>query len=513
MTIDVYFIETGIENEDSSVSTYIQQLWQALYWTLYIMSLLFIPFYKSYEEADGFYFKEKAYKSVKENLISYGIIILLIFLLCLYFIISSSISLTDVLAIMSSVSCTIGIIIVVILNGYGLIIIPKNYILLLNKDYEKKYLLWKASMNEDKVLDNSYKLIELRKKVWYIIKEEKNKEVISDNIEKIKEIWERIHIRETDIIFKSISNYSIEKDDEMRKYISQIEYASLIRLNKESKRLITKRLRLIYHQENNIKNYNNYIISREEEEEMIEFIVKNTYKYKVFYIYNKYFKFICNIIGIIITCFLSLVIFIAEITLFYKEINLNLIGIFIKLSENYILFLFFIIFPLIYYTYSTFYVLIKVRLKHYAICNSNTDNISMLYFSSILCYLVFPLFLNFLQVLKLKNKTSLELIIGYKSNLMFVTDILLKYSPIMLIFICLLTVFGVFSKVISYFGVDIYESHRFEEESFERCVSKGKDIIIKYMRMKKNRNEEGRGRGMIKINEKEVKDDIIDRLI
>ena len=65
----VFTILDTNDSKQISENDNIKVLWLSIYWIAYVMSYIFIPFFKSYETADGFSFKEKAWKSIKENII------------------------------------------------------------------------------------------------------------------------------------------------------------------------------------------------------------------------------------------------------------------------------------------------------------------------------------------------------------------------------------------------------------------------------------------------------------
>jgi hypothetical protein len=392
ITVDIFVTEEftkGNKNEEE-VKEFFVPLWTTLFWLLYLLSYIFIPFYKSYEESDGFYFKEKAIKSIKENLIIYGIIFLVIIVISFYLMIADDKKIIDIIAIISSLANAVGILIVIILNGYGLVEIPRTFYKKSNYKIQLKYLLWKITIIENQLVNNNHSLLSLRKVVNYLVKEEDRNYILKNHSSKINKIWERINISENKDIFKDIE-YTSNKDNEVSSFFDDLTYDSLLKLDTKSKRLINKRMKLLYNKQQISNKYSELIISKEEESEVISFLDKSSLYYKYYSIYNKYFRFIVNIILCIIFSILSLIIVFAEITLFYTDLNLNPIGLFLKTTDNYILFFIYITIPLVYFTVSTMFAFIKSRIKSYEVCKLNTDSISMLYLSGFMCFICFPL--------------------------------------------------------------------------------------------------------------------------
>ena len=173
---------------------------------------------------------------------------------------------------------------------------------------------------------------------------------------------------------------------------------------------------------------------------------------------------------------LSLILIFAEITLFYSGLNLNPIGLFLKTTDNYILFFIYITIPLVYFTFSTMFAFVKSSIKSYEVCKFNTDSISMLYLSGFMCFICFPLYLNFIQILKLKNPTYLEIILGAESNVMTFANKFFKYYPLILIIFCLFTLFNCFQRIAFTFGFESFET--LDDNEQELKSMEGRRLII-----------------------------------
>lgn len=141
-------------------------LWYTMYWISYVSSYLIIPLIKSYESAIGFTFKEKAYISLKENILYYGIYLFVVLVLIVYLSIKKELTSDNILAIVTSIGNAFGILIVIMLNGYGLIEIPKSFYKCAFIDNIIEYNLWKAGIINEEITDNTDDLKEFEK-VYY----------------------------------------------------------------------------------------------------------------------------------------------------------------------------------------------------------------------------------------------------------------------------------------------------------------------------------------------------------
>lgn len=333
----------------------------------------------------------------------------------------------------------------------------------------------------------------------------------------IQTIKSKLYIKETNDIFLNLniySSYSSSCDSrsyslcsnnnnelENKQLLNEFSYKKLKILNKNIKNLIIKKKKLTKNMSLVSKNYMKAIISTHYEKNIADYlsIIYNLelnddkslninsnnnkiYKlntYNFYYIYNKYLRLVLNITFFVLFIILSLIIFIAEITLFLFKINLNPIGLFLKLKFDYlVLSCIFILIPLIYLVICTVYALFKLKINYYEICKKNTDNVTALFFVGALCIVSFPICLNFIQILKLNKKTQLESILGEIGNIPLIGSEYQKYYPIILFILSLFTIFNYYQKIANYFGLQTYEGCNKEDK--ELFVYEGHRVLEKY---------------------------------
>lgn len=118
--------------------------WEILYWTIYVLSWLILPIIQEYELGDGFTFREKFLIAIKRNLMTYGIFMGLFLVLVVYLLVVKDLSTQNIIAVLTSLSNAWGILLIIILNGYGLVAFPRMILSLSNISNRAKYLEYRA---------------------------------------------------------------------------------------------------------------------------------------------------------------------------------------------------------------------------------------------------------------------------------------------------------------------------------------------------------------------------------
>lgn len=141
---DIFYTYSGKE-EDEIIKDILSIGYKFLYWTLFICSWIFVPLMQEYEDSGDFTKKRKLIRSIKNNLIFYGILAAVaITFLVVGIIISTSETFWTLLFNIMNCSYLIGLLLFYFLIGYSIINLPiKTFYKI---DYEKqiKYLEWRA---------------------------------------------------------------------------------------------------------------------------------------------------------------------------------------------------------------------------------------------------------------------------------------------------------------------------------------------------------------------------------
>ena len=205
--------------------------------------------------------------------------------------------------------------------------------------------------------------------------------------------------------------------------------------------------------------------------------------YKYYYLYIRQI-FIIFLIGIIILIEL-LIIFLEIIACFDIDLNLykwifydenkRLLSHFISISQ--VIFLFFLCF------YSLFQMKISFLCRMYG--NRQTDSLSILFITNIMCNIGFPICINFSQISK--NKSSKIYLIYGAGKLgkdehegKKIYEIILNFFPFELFLLIGLNFFNVFNKIGDCMG---FSSFTIKNEDTDKNIDDGKNALLKMNRI------------------------------
>ena len=142
---DIYYTYSGIE-EDEMIKDLLSVGYKFLYWTLFICSWIFVPLMQEYEDSGDFTKKKKFIRSIKNNMIFYGILgVIAITFLVFGFIYWGGIeALKSVVYNLMNCSYLIGLLLFYFLIGYSIINLPIKTFYKINYEKQIKYLEWRA---------------------------------------------------------------------------------------------------------------------------------------------------------------------------------------------------------------------------------------------------------------------------------------------------------------------------------------------------------------------------------
>ena len=141
---DIYYTYSGKE-EDEVIKDILSAGYKFLYWTLFICSWIFVPLMQEYEDSGDFTKKRKFIRSIKNNMIFYGILgAVAITFLVVGFIISTKETFFTLLFNLMNCSYLIGLLLFYFLIGYSIINLPFKTFYKLNYQKQIKYLEWRA---------------------------------------------------------------------------------------------------------------------------------------------------------------------------------------------------------------------------------------------------------------------------------------------------------------------------------------------------------------------------------
>lgn len=301
--------------------------------------------------------------------------------------------------------------------------------------------------------------------------------------EYMDQVLDKIHIEETEYLFEregranSVVSRSSKReiDENQKKFSREAKYEDIIVLNTESKRLLSEFRRLTYMIHENRENWLALNAKNDINLNLVKFYDTDSTQFKARRFYNTYLRTACYVILSIITIGLSLGIILSEITLFLN-INLNPISLLLKSTDSEIVSTIILAISLTYFTISTLYPIFSLRTSNYDICKYNTDNLTLLMFTTFLSIIGFPMCLNFIEILKLEDETYFEEIMGPTENIPFLGNDFTKYYPVFLLIVALITLLNIWQKISFYMGVVTFEGSNDEQKLI---VGEGEILIMK----------------------------------
>ena len=505
LPFDIYYTQTkkGKENGMKNITENILKYGYGItYWSLFILSWIFIPLLQSYESSGEFTKMEKLKSSLRENVIFYCILGVICIIILFISFLTKGFDYTLILA--KDFSLFFGILVFFFLLAYSLTKYPKTLYENLNLKRLVKYYEWRVNQFFEKLEEIKYDLISKFVRLRITInnlngkddhESKSNKNSINTNksndknnnsslqsdLSKTRQVKDYLTYMEKKYNdFEKISSQfgislSKEKEDDLKPII---KVEDLIELNRKINKKINDHLRLqcrirdcysnwailntvLFMNENDkieikdkkIKKNNNKKIEENNKNEnlIVEnekilsleeegFIpLENFSKFKLFY-YTR--------IKIFLTYVLFSLCIIAGLFILFGEILLlfdtNLLYKILSKINNIVLIHFVILIPLLFLICMSNYTLFKVKISSYIYMygHRQTNSVSLMIFSSYLSRIYFAICLNFVQTLnrfKSDEKSKFEIFFGIKQD-ESETNFMIRYCRFspIFLFICII---------------------------------------------------------------------------
>lgn len=186
----------------------------------------------------------------------------------------------------------------------------------------------------------------------------------------------------------------------------------------------------------------------------------------------------------VILIILSLITILSEITLF-TNLPLSVFGLLIEKFDNIYVMNTLCLIPICFMFLTSLYGLFKIKLSGYYSIHDNrhTDSTSLLFIANFMCRIGFPLCLNFVQMLKLKNvHTVIEGMMGQSPS---AGKDFLIFFPAILIILCLFNLFNLYGRFMNYLGFNTFGFKCAETDDKidegKEALNRGKENIILFL--------------------------------
>ncbi|XP_032243067.2 G-protein coupled receptor-associated protein LMBRD2 [Nematostella vectensis] len=489
-------------------------LWRVVYWSSQILSWLILPIMQSYSYAGDFTVRGKIKTALYENALWYGSYVIIFVVLLIYVIVRPDLELNgSQLAIIGiTASNTWGLLLLVLLMGYGLVEIPRNVWNAASLDYQLAHTYFKVSKlsveREEAEEQLADVLEEVRQASENIRYNDPLRECIDTIIKKCPEMSESMFSRGTDD-YVDYNDYLKETGNKIKEPFSEKNLIKLhqrviviVQTARRTQCQYNGQLDKAFGLEDIVRNAGN-----------VDRCFKSSFKKptgcckSISPILEWYWKiWLCPIflrLLAAILVLLSLALVWSEVTFFTTKPILSLFAILVNAAgKNYYYFYVELIcfFVIAYMCVCSYYTVFKMRLfnYYYFAPNHQTDPYSLLFSGLLLCRLTYALSLNFLAMIHLDGhvtgavervETSFTKFMGHMDVLSFVSKGFNLYYPMCVLLVCLATYFSLGTRCLNFLG---FQTFIIEDDMSIEYVNEGKDLVRRERRKRENLTGDGR---------------------
>jgi hypothetical protein len=161
----------------------------------------------------------------------------------------------------------------------------------------------------------------------------------------------------------------------------------------------------------------------------------------------------------------------------FTNLPLSIFGMLIEQSSSILALNILALLPLVFVFLTSLYGLFNLKLSGFYSMHNNrhTDSVSLLFLTSFMCRIGFPLCLNFVQILKIPNfTTSLESMMGVTDLVPVFGKSFSIFYPVILIIFFIFHLFDGYGKIMNFFG---FYSFGFTNPYHDDKVEEGLDIL------------------------------------
>ncbi|KAF7488421.1 LMBR1 domain-containing protein 2 [Sarcoptes scabiei] len=482
----------------------LRNLWKFIYWSSQILTWIILPILQSYSMSGEFTVLNKIKSSMKENAKYYLLFGVFFLIFMIYYVSKERITLESLKTFCTSASNTFGLFLLVVLMGYGLVDIPRNFLknYHCNHQFKLNYLYFKVGKTSEERYQANCHLEDLldELRMCYI------RIYMQSRYFYLKNNFEIILKKCPSLFQEDLSRLDLNNANEYTPSNSELCVKHLVCLNAKIKRAMQAIHRtevqysLLIQQAENleeiIKNLNSSYECDDETRissaqrwlrlniPRLEFLLKrkDIIVYKIFFLLFGY-------------CFaiFSIIIVWSEFTFSIKTLPISIFSLIIKiLRYDYFWIEIFSMLSIAYLACCCFYTIFKIRIfnYYYLAKHHQTDEYSLIFSGMLLCRLASPLCLNFLSLIhfdshvlseSIEEETSFTEIMGHMDIISFISDYGFIYLPFIMSIFCVATLFKIDSKIVSYFG---YEQYSLFDEISQELVREGEKLVKRESRKK-----------------------------
>ncbi|KAG8202034.1 hypothetical protein JTE90_010403 [Oedothorax gibbosus] len=478
----------------------LQSLWRVVYWSAQSLTWIILPMMQSYSTAGDFTITGKLKTALVENAIYYGSYLAIFGTLLIYIIIQPNIHVDGphLKVICITASNTWGLLLLVLLEGYGLVEIPRKCWNTAKKGYMLNNLYFKASKLSAEKCETEERVDDLLEEISQISEttapNHPTRPYVDLILEKIPEE------KKSAIVIK-------RPKDDANFMMDGMSEKGLAKLHKQIIRAVhmfrrtqcqwNMLLEEVFHWEDVAHNESN-------RDRVFKSLVKTSKPFlrrKIctpkmeWYWYCMIRIWVFRALCVVLSIFSGFVVW-SELTFFARSPTLSFFALFIQSAAanyNYFAVEFISMATIAYLCVCAYYTVFRLRILnlYYLAPHHQTNEYSLIFCGMLLCRLTPPLCLNFLGLIHLdshvtKNsnieETSYTKIMGHMDVIPFIADGFNIYFPILTFFVCLATYFNVCSRVLHFIGFEQFIS---DDEMTSDLIDEGRGLV----KREKNRRQ------------------------
>ncbi|KYQ90103.1 hypothetical protein DLAC_08688 [Tieghemostelium lacteum] len=442
--------------------------YQTFYFGTLLLTWLVYPILSSYVLAGDFHISERISTAIKENIYLYLIFAVIGFIILIWLLAVKNLDRTAIIGFAMAAANTWGLLLVIVLLGYGLVETPRTIWVLANRELVLKHLQFKAVdlLNaKKKAAEDLYNTLKSIKKI-----QEKTKPY--DPYEKYVKI----------IVDQCPEEY---KNVHHGEGTGEITYSALVSLNAKLKKdaQLAKRSEFLYEQciMDAFALQDIMVSSRIAEDQIVHWSFREPRvgRWKIIdrlewvwysYLQGPIYRFLTLVFAL-----LSLLVIWSEISVAVTSRDVSILSNIVKHSNMAnVLIQVVVFFPLGYEALSTYSTLFKIRIFNYyrLIPHQHSDSNSIIFSAAYLCRLAAPLCFNFITFIQ--TQTTFSKVMGTMDVAPFLGNYFYIYFPLIIIVVFLATLFNLFSRILNFFNVSRF---RFDTDFTHEQIDEGKFLL------------------------------------
>ena len=507
LPFDIYY---NIKQSDTSEKEFNSKIlsisYACSYWIIFVLSWVFLPVLKEYENRGEFTRMEKLKGSIKSNIMFYviiGIAAVVGLIGCVIYVIIKKKEFVPFFVglykFCIDASNLYGLLFIIFMLGYSIPKIPLSLWGKFNNEKRIKYLEFKTGSICQDIVKGKKDLLKYGHQIQATLDDlrygdDRDTNEISKYETNLEEIIQEY--KDNKDLYEIDLNEDRNDEKAIKKVSDLITLHSTIKKTQNNLLFLNCQLKKLYKEWKFRKSLTLYqVVSTDESKKQPldsdNFEPVEISNFKRFY--HLKIKPILIIIAIVLILAFDAILLFSEVT-FFAGFNGCVFGLIIRSVSGFFAVHIFTIIPLLAIYYFTTFSLFRMKISLFIGIHGNhhTNSFSILFLTNFICTIGFALGVHFMELIKIsdtKNKTVMVDQYGFVIKSESVLQKVMQFFPIILIVLVIIQYFNVFNKVMSCLGFPTFgdsdESKEMESEGrrylrdLDKELMKTKDLDLK----------------------------------